>query len=65
MFGFVWYFGDNYYDLKESASSIYHRSPNIQNLSKGKNLSAAFNWLSIIDLSDEAMQTMGAGDEKY
>lgn len=56
MCGFVGYFGDNYYDLKESAYSILHRGPDNQNLSKGKHWSVAFNRLSIIDLSDEAMQ---------
>ena len=56
MCGFVGYFSNQNYNLDNASKSILHRGPDMQSISKGHNWSVAFNRLSIIDLSENAMQ---------
>jgi asparagine synthase (glutamine-hydrolysing) len=56
MCGFVGYFGPYDQDLALAASTIMHRGPDMQGISKGKGWAVAFNRLSIIDLSEMGMQ---------
>ena len=56
MCGFIGYFSHEKIDLKASAKSIIHRGPDQQNISEGADWKIAFNRLSIIDKSNNAMQ---------
>ena len=56
MCGFIGYFSHKKIDLKASAKSIIHRGPDQQNISGGADWKIAFNRLSIIDTSNNAMQ---------
>ena len=56
MCGFIGYFSHKKIDLKASAKSIIHRGPDQQNISEGADWKIAFNRLSIIDTSNNAMQ---------
>jgi len=56
MCGLVGYFGSCNQDLELAASTIRHRGPDMQGISRGKGWMVAFNRLSIIDLSEKGMQ---------
>jgi len=56
MCGFVGYFSNQNFDLSKASEEILHRGPDFQSIKNGKNWAVAFNRLSIIDLSESAMQ---------
>lgn len=56
MCGFIGYFGDKFFDLKNASNSIFHRGPDNQKIFTNDHYSIAFNRLSILDLSARAMQ---------
>jgi asparagine synthase (glutamine-hydrolysing) len=56
MCGFVGYLSNQSFDLSKASEKIFHRGPDSQNITNGKKWSVAFNRLSIIDLSESAMQ---------
>ena len=56
MCGFVGCFGEVDERVKNTKNLIFHRGPDQQKFFKGDNWSIQFNRLSIIDLSEDAMQ---------
>lgn len=56
MCGLVGCFGDQFLDLQGAAEAIMHRGPDMQRISRGLDWTVAFNRLSILDLTEHAMQ---------
>jgi asparagine synthetase B (glutamine-hydrolysing) len=56
MCGFVEYIEKKRINLEAAAKAIFHRGPDDQNAEYKNNWAAAFNRLSIIDLSKDSMQ---------